>query len=259
MKNWFHDTADRAEQAECKHLEQSARGFAALIENENTVEDFQRFQSNATSVLTRYRGGVVERIAGGPGDWTPEDLRSSGTTLYIRVPYEEMAIYGGFVRMVLYTIIKRLRRSGVQQGALPLTFLLDEVAQLGNLDQIANVVETGRGSGLRVWMVLQDYDQAKAASSKPNLILKTPKVRLFMNPTLETAKDVSEELGRINQVITGKDKPLAEAFELMGEHYANSIVALSSGAKPLHLSKHFAWQESWYEEYTALPYTFTRE
>lgn len=254
LKNWLHDIADQAAEFGCEPLEQSAMGFASLIQNENTVEDFLRYQSNATSVLTKYRGGVIERVAGGAGDWTPEDLREPGTTLYIRIPYEEMSVYGGFIRMVLYTIIKRLRRSGTEQHDLPLTFLLDEVAQLGDLDQIANVVETGRGSGLRLWMILQDYDQAKAASTKPNLILKTPKVRLFMNPTMATAKDVSEELGRINQVITGKEKPLAQAFELMGESYANSIVVLSSGAKPLHLSKHFAWQESHYEDLTQLPY-----
>ncbi|MEM9128563.1 MAG: type IV secretory system conjugative DNA transfer family protein [Pseudomonadota bacterium] len=156
--------------------------------------------------------------------------------------------------MVLYTIIKRLRKGGTEQSGLPLTFLLDEVAQLGNLDQIANVIETGRGYGLRVWMILQDYDQAKAGSSKPNLVLKTPKVRLFMNPTLETAQDMSAELGKINQVITGKDKPLAEPSELMGQDYKNTIVALSSGSRPLSLRKHFAWQDPDYEAITSQPY-----
>lgn len=255
FKNWLHDTADRAEEFGCEPIAQSAMGFASLIQNENTVEDFLRHQSNATSVLTKYRGGVIDRVAGGAGDWTPEELRRPGTTLYIRVPYEQMSVYGSFVRLVLYTIIKRLRRSGTEQSGLPVTFLLDEVAQLGNLDQIANVVETGRGHGLRLWMILQDYDQAYAATSKPNLILRTPKVRLFMNPSLHTAKDVSEELGLINQVITGKEKPLAQPFELMGETYNNSIIALSSGAKPAHLTKHFAWQEENYSAMTQHSYS----
>lgn len=249
LMNWLYDTELRAQEAGCEPLEQSAVSLAALANNPNTLEDFQRYQSNATSVLTKFRGGVIDRVANGEGDWKPEDLREPGCTLYIRVPYEEMTVYGGFVRMVLYTIIRRLRRGPTEHSELPVTFLLDEVAQLGNLDQIANVVETGRGYGLRLWMILQDYDQAKAATSKPNLILKTPKIRLFMNPTLETAQDMSAELGKINQVITGKDKPLAEPSELMGERYAASIVALSSGSKPFRLRKHFAWEE---ENYTTL-------
>ena len=256
LKNWFYDTEQRAGDFGCEPLEQSAVTLAALANNTNTLEDFQRYQSNATSVLTKFRGGIIDRVANGAGDWSPEDLRQPGCTLYIRVPYEEMTVYGGFIRMVLYTIIKRLRKGGTEQQGLPLTFLLDEVAQLGNLDQVAHVVETGRGSGLRVWMILQDYDQAKAATNKPNLILKTPKVRLFMNPTLETAQDMSAELGKINQVITGKDKPLAEPSELMGERYANSIIMLSSGSKPFHLSKYFAWQEQDYNEQTSTPYRF---
>lgn len=253
-KNWLYDTEQRAADFGCEPLEQSAVSFAALINNADTIDDFLRFQSNATSVLSKYRGGIIDRVANGAGDWCPEDLRTPGCTLYIRIPYEEMAVYGGFVRMVLYTIIKRLRKGGTEQSGLPLTFLLDEVAQLGNLDQIANVIETGRGYGLRVWMILQDYDQAKAGSSKPNLILKTPKVRLFMNPTLETAQDMSAELGKINQVITGKDKPLAEPSELMGQDYKNTIVALSSGSRPLSLRKHFAWQDPDYEAITSQPY-----
>lgn len=252
LETFFFDTSDRAEDAGSEPLAQSAMGFAKLLNNENTVEDFLRYQSNATSVLMRYRGGVVDRVANGKSDWAPEDLRETGTTLYIRIPYEEMEVYGGFVRMVLYTLIKRLRKGGTEAGGLPITFLLDEVAQLGNLDQIANVIETGRGYGLRAWLIFQDYEQAKTASRKPNLLLKTPKVRLFMNPSLETAKEISEELGEINQVITGKDKSLAEPFELMGEQYANDIVVLSSGSRPMRLSKWFAYQDPDYEKLTGL-------
>lgn len=258
LKNYFYDTETRACDAGCAPLEESAASLAALAKQEGTLEDFVRYQSNATSVLTKYRGGVIDRVAAGPGDWRPEDLRETGTTLYIRIPYEEMGIYGGFVRMVLYTIIKRLRKGPTEQDDLPITFLLDEAGQLGDLDQIANVIETGRGFGLRVWMILQDYDQAKAASRKPNLILRTPKVRLFMNPTLETAQDMSAELGKINQVITGQDKPMAEPAYLMGESYANDMVVLSSGSRPLRLTKSFAWQIPNYEILTTLPYQFTQ-
>lgn len=240
LKAFLHDTEDRAGEFGCAPLEQSAASLAGLANNDKTTEDFQRYQSNATSVLTKYRGGLIDRVANGPTDWKPEDLRKEGTTLYIRVPFEEMSVYGGFVRMVLATIIKRLRKSPTeQQRRLPVTMLLDEVAQLGNLDQIANVIETGRGYGIRAWMILQDYDQARAASSKPNLLLKTPKVRLFMNPTLETAQDISAELGKINQIITGQDKPLAEPAQLMGRDFAENVTVLSSGTRPLRLLKRF--------------------
>ncbi len=259
LKNFLFDTADRAENIGCMPLAQSAMSLAALLNNDDTVEDFQRYQSNASSALMKYRGGLIDRVTNGVGDWEPADLRTQGTTLYIRVPYEEMQVYGGFIRMVLYILIKHLRKGGTEHKQLPITFLLDEVAQLGNLDHIANVVETGRGYGLRVWMILQDYDQARTASSKPNLILKTPKVRLFMNPTLETARDVSEELGKINEILTGKQTSIAEASQLMGPDYADSIIALSSGSAPVKLDKYFAYKESAYPEMTSMPYTFTRD
>lgn len=106
-------------------------------------------------------------------------------------------------------------------------------------------------------MILQDYEQAKAATSKPNLILKTPRVRLFMNPTLETARDMSAELGKINQVLTGQDKPIAEPSQLMGEAFSNDVVVLSSGARPLRLMKYFACNGQQYEDHTQLQYEFT--
>ena len=256
LNTFLLDTQDRAEVYGCHPLSQSAANLAALAGNENTLEDFQRFQTNATGALAKLRGGLIDRVANGSGDWRPEDLRQPGTTLYIRVPYEEMSVYGGFVRMVLYVLIKHLRKGKTETDDPPITFLLDEVAQLGNLDAIANVVETGRGYGLRVWMVLQEYDQARSATSKPNLILKTPKVRLFMNPSLETARDVSAELGQINQIITGQDKPLAEPAQLMGEAFSNDVVVLSSGSRPIRLRKYFAWRERRYEAMTGLSYMF---
>ena len=259
LRSFFYDTQDRAEEYGCAPLAQSAGSLAALARNPDTLEDFQRYQSNATSALMKYRGGLIDRVAGGVGDWKPEELRVAGTTLYIRIPYEEMAVYGGFVRMVLYTLIKRLRKGRTEQGELPITFLLDEVAQLGDLDQIANVVETGRGFGLRVWMVLQDYDQARAASRKPNLILKTPRIRLFMNPSLETAQDMSAELGKINQILTGQDKPMAEPAQLMGAGFTDDVVVLSSGAYPLRLKKYLAYRDDDYSEVTGAHYQFTQD
>lgn len=258
LQAFLFDTQDRAEELGCMPLAQSAAALASLAGNENTLEDFLRYQTNATSALMKYRGGLIDRVANGPSDWRPEDLRTPGTTLYIRIPYEEMGVYGGFVRLVLYTLIKRLRKMPTEQGGLPITFLLDEVAQLGNLDAIANVIETGRGFGLRVWLILQDYDQARAASAKPNLILKTPKVRLFMNPSLETAQEMSTQLGSINEVLTGKDKPIAEPAQLMGEAFNDEIVVLSSGCRPLRLKKYYAHREDGYGEMTALPYRFIR-
>ena len=258
LQGFLLDTQDLAEELGCTPLAQSAAALASLAANENTLEDFQRYQTNATSALMKYRGGLVDRVADGPSEWRPEDLRTPGTTLYIRIPYEEMSVYGGFVRLVLYTLIKRLRKTPTDQGGLPITFLLDEIAQLGNLDAIANVIETGRGFGLRVWLILQDYDQARAASSKPNLILKTPKVRLFMNPSLETAQEMSAQLGSINEILTGKDKPIAQPAELMGEAFNDEVVVLSSGCRPLCLKKYFAYREEGYTAMTSRPERFIR-
>lgn len=259
LKNFLFDTMDRAEDYGAMPLAQSAGALASLLNNEGTVEDFQRFQSNASSALMKYRGGIIDRVANDPGDWKPDDLRDQGTTLYIRIPYEEMQVYGGFVSLVLYILTKHLRKGGTEKGELPITFLLDEVAQLGNMDHIANVIETGRGYGLRVWIILQDEEQARAACSKPNLILKTPKVRMFMNPSLETARDMSEELGKINNILNGTDKPIADAATLMGPEFKDDVVALSSGSYPMRLQKHFAYTERGYDTMTSLPYTFTKD
>lgn len=255
--NRMYDIADKIEvNGGCEPLAQSARNLSSVGRNKDTAEDFLRYQSNATSILGRYRGGVINRVAGGASDWRPEDLRDSGTTLYIRIPYEEMKIYGGFVRLILYLTIKQLRRTETEQSGLPVTFLLDEVAQLGNLDTIANVVETGRGFGLRPWMILQDIEQAKSETKRSNLILKTPKLRLHMNPTLESAREISEELGKLNQIITGQEKDLASVSQIVGEPFKDDVILLSSGSRPMRLKKGFAYKHEDFAKITSLPFTF---
>lgn len=258
LKNFFFDTQDRAEDYGCRALMESASVLAAQLNKDETVEDFMRFHSNATARLTKYRGGVIDRVADGKGDWRPEELREEGTTLYIRIPYEEMHVYGGYIRLILYIIAKQLRKGGTEKGRLPVTLLLDELAQLGSMDEMANLIETGRGFGVRLVIVLQDYQQAKANCSKPNLILDTPKLRLFMNPSLETAKKISEQLGTVKDVLKGRDKPVAEPAQLMGPEFSDSIIVLSSGSKPVLLKKHFAYTEPSYEEMRQMPYKFTK-
>ena len=56
--------------------------------------------------------------------------------------------------------------------------------------------------------------------------------------------------------MTGKDKPIAQPAELMGEAFNDEVVVLSSGCRPLRLKKYFAFREEGYAAMTSRTYRF---
>ena len=76
-------------------------------------------------------------------------------------------------------------------------FLLDECALLSNLPALGQALQIGRGSGIRLFMLWQTYEQAKAAfKDKPNLVGDNSDCQVFFGTNgLETAQRQSQMLG----------------------------------------------------------------
>ena len=70
--------------------------------------------------------------------------------------------------------------------------------------------------------------------------------------------EMSAQIGSINEILTGKDKPIAQPAELMGEAFNDEAVVLSSGCRPLRLKKYFAYREESYAAMTSQRYELFR-
>jgi len=257
QQDFFEETSRAAEAYGSRPLKQAAdRYFNMIEEGGMTLKQYLGFVNNATGPLEDFRGGVVDRI-GAYSSFFPQDLRDPNTTLFLCVREDELLTMGGYIRMIIDCLLRHARRGETETGGPALTFILDEIGNIGDLTQFASLIATARGAGIRALLCFQDAQQAEQACKTPNILLKNPRIRMFMNPSLETAKDVSAELGEVEDVMTGTRKRLAEAPELMGPDYQDTIVTLSSGCRALRMVKHPAYADESLKERMGWPYQWT--
>jgi type IV secretion system protein VirD4 len=178
-------------------------------------------------------------------DWSPLDLRRQpGTTVYLCLSGDDIDTYMPIVRLILQQHATALLASPRQPGIPPITFFLDEFPQLGRMESIQRLLDVGRGAGLRLWLFAQYLGQLREAyDRRADGLIQACRVRSFMQPDNEAVELLRPQLGRVEHLFSGREKPLAEDYELMGHAYADKIIITARGHAPVLLGKRYAWQE----------------
>ena len=212
--------------------------------NEKTLSSVLQ---TARSSLGAWTGERVAR-ATSKSDWSPQDLRdNSNPTIYIYIRPNEVEAYLSLLRVFIGQHIRMLTGGAVPPvGAPPILFMLDELPRLRNMPPVDEALNIGRKYGLRLWMFAQSIGQLQTAYENADGMLSSCAVRIFMNPTGADglAEKVSEELGYVESLQDNSRRRLVEAAELAGPAYRDRQIVIASGAKPVIVSKDFAYRST---------------
>jgi type IV secretion system protein VirD4 len=210
--------------------------------NEKTLSSVLQ---TARSSLGAWTGERIAR-ATSKSDWSPLDLRNgSNPTIYIYIRPNEVEAYLSLLRVFIGQHIRMLTGGPVPpQGSPPILFMLDELPRLRNMPPVDEALNIGRKYGLRLWMFAQSVGQLQNAYDNADGMLGSCAVRIFMNPSGADglAEKVSEELGYVESLNDSTRKRLVEAAELAGPGYRDRQIVIASGARPVVVSKDFAYQ-----------------
>lgn len=212
--------------------------------NEKTLSSVLQ---TARSSLGAWSGERVAR-ATSKSDWSPLDLRNgSNPTIYIYIRPNEVEAYLSLLRVFIGQHIRMLTGGAVPPvGSPPILFMLDELPRLRNMPPVDEALNIGRKYGLRLWMFAQSVGQLQTAYDNADGMLGSCAVRIFMNPTGAdgVAEKVSEELGYVESLNDNSRRRLVEAADLAGPAYRDRQIVIASGAKPVIVSKDFAYQST---------------
>lgn len=161
----------------------------------STEEDhFADFLTGAFQAVSSFSpGGPLADIVS-QSDFSFEDLKWKGMTVYFIVPYHRLDVYKVWLALVTKAALFSLALSG---GNIPVTFVLDEATNFA-LPGLANDLTALRGVGGRVRMFIQAYSElervfgkeaAKTISSQCNV------KQYYRVSSLEEAKTISEMIG----------------------------------------------------------------
>jgi len=94
----------------------------------------------------------------GASDFSLADL-SRGGTLYLVLPALRIGTHARWLRLVIYQALAALERAPVPRGGLPVWFVLEEFAALGNMRMVETAAGYMAGFGVKLWVILQDFTQ----------------------------------------------------------------------------------------------------
>ena len=130
------------------------------------------------------------------------------------------------------------RNFTARKGEPPVTFFLDEMPQLGHMPNLSDIIDVGRGAGVRLWMFMQYMAQMRDAYGQKALgLIEACRVRSYMNPDTEAARAIEPLLGEVRNIFSGERKPLAYSHELAGREYRDDIIVVARGEHPARLAK----------------------
>ena len=211
-------------------------------------KELQSVASTADGALNKVLGGRIQHVLSG-SDWTPQDLRTPGTTVYICVPVDEVRKLAPVLRLIIGQHVSALmgRENETRSGQRPpeILFFLDEIAQLGRMDPVLTALEVGRSSGLRLWLLVQSMAQLRNPRAYGNegaeTILSNCALKMFMNPDPVSAIELSNWIGQNDDAFTGQSKPKVKPQELFGDAWADRVLAFASGENT-HRFRKLMWR-----------------
>lgn len=128
-------------------------------------------------------------------DFRFEMLNAQVATVYIMVPEEKLAIYRGFLRVIVGCALIAMTRHKYSPPKVKTLLLLDEAAALGRLQQI----EEGVGylaTYLTMIMVWQDLDQLQRTYSRARSIIANAGCKVAFNVSdIDTARMLADSIG----------------------------------------------------------------
>jgi type IV secretion system protein VirD4 len=219
-------------------------GVAQSIESGLTSNRLESVFDTARAHLNPIVQTPSAQAATASTDWTPAELRSKpGMTIYLCLKPGELSAFAPLVRLMFVQHVRSLTQDfAYRAGEPPVTFLLDEMPQLGAMPGLTSIIDIGRGAGVRLWMFAQYLGQIRAIyGPKADGLINACAVRCFMQPDLEAAEIITPQLGRRTHMFTGEFRPLAEPYDLMGRAFADRILALARGEHPANLAKRMAF------------------
>lgn len=217
----------------------------ALNSGFNSDDWFEAVIDIARKSLSRFTMGGLPKRATATSDWSPADLRScTGTTVYLNIPTSDLEAFAPILRLMFYQHMRVLLRTQVRHDDVPITFFLDELPQLGNFRSILQLQETGRGSGLRLSMFVQNMGQLRDAYGveRGQSISQDARVRSYLKPDDHLADALSKRLGETRNIFTGEREPLATPQQLAGPEFIGKMVVIASESHPVVL-----YRKRWFE------------
>ena len=183
-------------------------------------------------------------IANGVGQHVGRNGRGLKHSVFLIVPPHRIATFAPVLRVIIGVMIKEMiavahtahgqDKDLARYPTDPVMFLLDELPQLGHLDQIENAITIVRSARIRLWLFAQDLDQMQKTYPKWTSMVSNCRAKMFYGINdLATAEHISKFIGDTKELFSDRDRHLIKPHELLGPEMAGQQIILVSGLRAI--------------------------
>ena len=228
-------------------LEQEMLENAARLQEEEATADlggaiegaardfYERSDKERDSVLSTVRRHTkfldytsMRKVLTGD-DFDLADLKRdpAGVSIYLCFPATRIAMSQGWLRIFINQLLDAMEREKAEPPA-PVLACLDEFPVLGYMRQLENAAGQIASFGVKLWVVLQDWNQGKALYNErwETFVGNAGILQFFGNNDLTTTEYISKKLGKTQVEVTR----LGE----VGKEQQNSGLSGKSSSIELH-------------------------
>lgn len=166
-------------------------------------------------------------------DWAPSDLRDRDTRLFVQVRAVDLDAYKPLLRLIIGQHLQSLMEFAGDRPDMPVTFLLDELPQLGDFPEVLRAIEVGRSARVRVWGFVQDLAQIRATYEKAGVLINSPAVTSFLSFDTASAEHLVKLWGTKHDVIRDQRVPAVDVADFFKPDMAGKMVCVARGAQPV--------------------------
>ena len=166
-------------------------------------------------------------------DWTPLDLRVRDTRLFIQVRAMDLDAYKPLLRLIIGQHLQSLMEFAGDRPDMPVTFLLDELPQLGNFPEVLRAIEVGRSARVRVWGFVQDLAQIHATYAKAGVLINSPAVTSFLSFDTAAAEHLVKLWGMKHDVVRDQRVPAVDVADFFKPDMDGKMVCVGRGTQPV--------------------------
>jgi len=191
------------------------KGKDVLLHTMTNMGDFdgelRRLAKDFTDIPPNERGSIYSTLSRNLGflgdkrvrdaleksDFSIEDLRRKGATLYVCIPPNELENLKWLSRLMTTLVWDRFGRMGqLQKTEKQCLFVLDEFAAMGHLPEISNQLAAAASYGAKMWIIVQNLTQLKELyGSYGRFVGGAGILQFFEIEDGETREFVSRQLG----------------------------------------------------------------
>ncbi|MCB0637353.1 MAG: type IV secretory system conjugative DNA transfer family protein [Lewinella sp.] len=216
---------------------------------EGAARDFyeksDRERDSVLSVVRRHTKfldytAMREVLTGHDFDLTDLKTKKEGVTIYMCFPATRIEMSNRWLRIFINQLLDAMEREKAETEA-PVLVCLDEFPVLGYMRQLENAIGQVASFGVKLWVILQDWNQGKALYKErwESFAANAGVIQFFGNNDLTTTEYVSKKLGKTQVEVSRKGEvgPEGKTHGLTGQ---SESIELHDLMTPEEITRHFS-------------------